>query len=412
MLARIYIVSFLLLTSGLTLISCSENTVVDQEAFGSIIGKVIDTTGSAVSNAIITTSPPSSQTFTASDGSYALESIPSDVYIVRAEKTSVGYGSATVSVLAGKKTTANIILAPYAPTTGVIKGKVTDKDGISISGALVSTLPATKDVVSDSAGNFLFTDVPEGIYIMSVIKFGYTEGTKVVSVRAGEVEEVIIQLGVKGALPTEGLIAHYPLDSNGNDESGKGFDLTLSNTQFVDSRLGGSTHALEFNGVTSEAVGVHDAKLDPAAITLSFWIKAPQPSLGSDSGMTILGKYINASVNGYVCYLQGPKIIWYYAWGNPNHTFCRVDNIVTDNKWHHILGTADGNGAKLFIDGILVQTNTWLGASGVTTQTAPITLGFIEPKSFGGRFVGAIDDIRIYNRVLTDNEITDLSLEK
>lgn len=412
MLARIYIVSLLILTSGLTLISCSENTVVDQEAYGSIIGKVIDTTGSAVSNAIISTSPPSSQTYTASDGSYTLESVPSDVYIVRAEKTSVGYGSATVSVLAGKKTTANIILAPYAPTTGVIKGKVTDKDGISISGALVSTLPATKDVVSDSTGSFLFTDVPEGIYIMSGIKFGYTEGTKVVSVRAGEVEEVIIQLGVKGALPTEGLVAHYPLDSNGNDESGNGFDLTLSNTQFVDSRLRGSAHALDFNGLTSEAVGVHDDKLNVAAVSLSFWIKGSKPSLDADSVISVLGKYITSSVNGYLFYMQGPKIIWYYAWENPNHTFCRIDNTITDDNWHHIVGTANSSGAKLFIDGVLASTNTWLGSPGVTTQTAPFSLGFIEPTVFTGHFRGQLDDIRIYNRVLTEEEITDLSREK
>jgi hypothetical protein len=399
--------SFLLLTVGLALVSCSENAVVTQEAFGSIMGKVVDTTGSAVGNAIITTSPPSSQTYTAVDGSYKLESVPSDVYIVRAEKTSVGFGSATVSVLGGKATTANIVLAPYAPTTGVIKGKVTDRDGISISGALVTTLPATKDILSDSAGNFLITDVPQGIYGMSVIKFGYTEGTKYVSITAGNVENVIIQLGVKGALPIDGLIAHYPLDSNGNDQSGNGFNLTLSN-----SRLGGNTHALEFNGVTSEVVGVHDAKLDPSAISLSFWMKAPQPSLGSDSVMSVLGKYITASVNGYIFYVQGPKIIWYYAWGNPNHTFCRVDNIITDDNWHHIVGTADNSGAKLFIDGVLANTNTWLGAPGVTTQTAPLSIGFIEPKTQSRHFQGQLDDIRVYNRVLTDKEVTDLSLEK
>ncbi|HEY6171477.1 MAG TPA: LamG-like jellyroll fold domain-containing protein [Candidatus Kapabacteria bacterium] len=412
MLARIYIWSFLLLSSGLTLVSCSENAAVNQEAFGSIMGKVVDTTGSAIGNAIITTSPPSSQTYTAGDGSYELESVPSDVYIVRAEKTSVGYGSATISVLAGKTTTANIILSPYAPTTGVIKGKVTDRDGISISGALVTTLPATRDVLSDSLGDFLITDVPQGIYGMSAIKFGYTEGTKFVSITAGEVEEVIIQLGVQGALPTDGLIAHYPLDSNGNDESGNGFNLTLSNTQFVNSRLGGSTHALDFNGVTSVAVGVHDQRLNAAVITLSFWIKAPQPSLGADSVMSVIGKYITSSVNGYLFYIQGPKIIWYYAWENPNHTFCRINNSITDDNWHHIVGTADNSGAKLFIDGVLANTNSWLGIPGVTTQTAPFSAGFIEPEIVTKHFRGQLDDIRIYNRVLTEKEVADLSQEK
>jgi len=213
-------------------------------------------------------------------------------------------------------------------------------------------------------------------------------------------------------LPTAGLIAHYPLDSNGNDESGNDFNLSLSNTQFVNSRFGGSAHALEFNGVTSEAVGVHDAKLDPSAISLSFWLKAPHPSLGTDSVMSVIGKYITASVNGYIFYIQGPKIIWYYAWGNPNHTFCRIDNIITDDKWHHVVGTADNSGAKLFIDGVQANTNSWLGAPGVTTQTAPFTAGFIEPKTQSQHFKGLLDDIRIYNRVLTDKEVTDLSLEK
>ena len=53
MVARIYIWSFLIFSFGIALVSCSENAVVNQEAFGSIIGKVVDTTGSAIGNAIM-----------------------------------------------------------------------------------------------------------------------------------------------------------------------------------------------------------------------------------------------------------------------------------------------------------------------------------------------------------------------
>lgn len=394
------------------LLSCDSTSPETTQTTGTISGIVVDSSGSPVEQALIYTVPPTSQIFSAAQGNYKLENVSPGAYSVLASRSTVGSGTASISVIECKTTTANIILSPMPPTKGSITGKVLDADGSSVDSVTISTLPQTIETISSTNGDFVLANIEAGTYTLVANKSGFTEGTKSVVVLAGKVTGTTIILGREGALPTNGLIASYPLDGDGNDVSGNNFHLSLSNTSFISSRLGGTAKALVFDGVSSEATGVHNAVLDPAAITLSFWIKAPQPSLGSDSGMTLLGKYINASVNGYVCYLQGPKIIWYYAWGNPNHTFCRVDNTVTDNNWHHILGTADGNGAKLFIDGVLVETNTWLGTSGVTTQTAPITLGFIEPKSFGGRFVGAIDDIRIYNRVLSEKEITDLSLEK
>ncbi|MBN2133805.1 MAG: LamG domain-containing protein, partial [Sedimentisphaerales bacterium] len=77
------------------------------------------------------------------------------------------------------------------------------------------------------------------------------------------------------------------------------------------------------------------------------------------------------------------------------------------DEWHMVTGTRDGNGHKVYLDGALVNSDTNTNAdnfSGATTRMI----------SLGGRawttpqvafFNGLIDDVRIYNRALAENEI-------
>ena len=67
---------------------------------------------------------------------------------------------------------------------------------------------------------------------------------------------------------------------------------------------------------------------------------------------------------------------------------------VSKNRWHHVLVTYDGSSKaavwNVFVDGLKTPVNAGLGSS--------------ERAVFPDRFVGAIDDIRAYDRVLTANE--------
>ena len=72
------------------------------------------------------------------------------------------------------------------------------------------------------------------------------------------------------------------------------------------------------------------------------------------------------------------------------------------NQWHHVAGVYDGNVVKLYFDGTLDATAPW--NQGMARNDFEVFIG--ENAEEKGRcFDGLIDDVRVYNYALSDNEI-------
>ena len=70
--------------------------------------------------------------------------------------------------------------------------------------------------------------------------------------------------------------------------------------------------------------------------------------------------------------------------------------------WAHVAGTWDGTTKRLYIDGVLVAS----AASQISYDGKPIYLGADESNgSLVLPFDGVLDDLRVYNRVLSDSEL-------
>ena len=80
----------------------------------------------------------------------------------------------------------------------------------------------------------------------------------------------------------------------------------------------------------------------------------------------------------------------------------------TIGMWHHVVATYDGDTMQLYHDGALAETTS--GAGMVLDQSRPLLIGArSDAGSAGAFFSGSIDDVRIYNRVLSDAEIAGLA---
>lgn len=89
---------------------CKESTLLP-ERFGTINGQVVDfATGTPLSNASVTTSPPSAAVLTDGDGRFRLESIPTGNYTITISRDGYQPNTATVSVQDGQETAATISL--------------------------------------------------------------------------------------------------------------------------------------------------------------------------------------------------------------------------------------------------------------------------------------------------------------
>jgi tetratricopeptide (TPR) repeat protein len=86
---------------------------------------------------------------------------------------------------------------------------------------------------------------------------------------------------------------------------------------------------------------------------------------------------------------------WHIVWFELSDSF--------NGDWHHLAGTYGGGELKLYIDGTLEGTSSYDGTMGM--ETSNITMG-AEPDPHPGQYYrGDIDDVRIYNYALNEDEI-------
>jgi len=200
-----------------------------------------------------------------------------------------------------------------------------------------------------------------------------------------------------------GLVAHYPFNSNANDESGKGYNGTVYGATLTTDRFGNANGAYSFNGTSSYiSTGVTGTSGITNTITLCAWFKttntkAFHPIVTLRNGSyDVAGLYASTWGDGY------PSFDYSYGVGYFRNVYANDMNYA-NNNWHFVVGTFDGITSKIYVDGVLKQQ---VSENIVKNYTANFLIG----KDNGIFFSGSIDDIRIYNRTLSESEVRELYL--
>ncbi|TFH49462.1 MAG: LamG domain-containing protein [Bacteroidia bacterium] len=75
---------------------------------------------------------------------------------------------------------------------------------------------------------------------------------------------------------------------------------------------------------------------------------------------------------------------------------------ITQNEWTHLVGTYDGNNIKVYINGILKETKNHPGT--IISWVGNLKVGKFDAEFWGG----SVDDLFIYNKVLSQSEVDQL----
>jgi hypothetical protein len=188
---------------------------------------------------------------------------------------------------------------------------------------------------------------------------------------------------------TSGTIA---IDSSGHGNNG----AIHGNPTWVPGKLGG---ALNFDG-TGDYVDCGNAPIFTFndAITVSAWVNIRTVAV---AWQAVVAKGENAwriSSNN----LTQTFHFGITYWTNANYS---ANGAVTVglNEWHHVTGTFDGKDIKLWVDGV-VDTTTTGNTTGIGTSTTNLLIGE-NPEATGRYMNGLIDDVRIFHRALSKEEI-------
>ena len=161
------------------------------------------------------------------------------------------------------------------------------------------------------------------------------------------------------------------------------------------------TNSLNFGGVGYVNVG-SAAPLDPIAVSMAAWVR---PSSFPNAYNTIVSA---ASGTGYhqllvkstgklACYVFGSLSVSYDGTGI---------NTLSTGTWYHIVLTYDSvTGLNCYVNGILDGS---AAANGTLVATAAATAIGTDLNTAGRQWNGDLDEVRIYNRVLTLADVTRL----
>jgi len=221
-----------------------------------------------------------------------------------------------------------------------------------------------------------------------------------------------------------GLIAYFNFNKGTlNDSSGLNNHIVLNNgaTKTVD-RFGKADNAYLFNGAGNFMRVANSASLSPANITMMSIVKVNGFYKGDYRQNQILIKGYKDEFNGIYGLRVGPttgdccttpldstKEAFFGYYGNYGSTVGTFDptSYVEKNKWIAVVVTYDGFRIKIYVDGVL--KNTSLGSPFYNPNPYDLLIGGTENATYPYWFNGAIDEIRIYNRALSEEAVKQLS---
>ena len=212
-------------------------------------------------------------------------------------------------------------------------------------------------------------------------------------------------------IPTNGLIGFYPFNGNANDESGTGNHGAVQGATLTVDRCGNPNSAYRFDGVNDYITLNPDYITPYSQGTFAAWV-----SLNSLSTTQYLGCIADEqTIDYYVSLLR-------FDPGNQRFSifqrFPGIANIIIGstpvlaNQYYFVVMTTDGNEYNLYVNGVkenltvISGSNSGVWASGITSVDNWL-LGCIRIlQPYDQAFLnGTLDDIRVYNRALTQEEI-------
>jgi hypothetical protein len=192
-------------------------------------------------------------------------------------------------------------------------------------------------------------------------------------------------------------------DMSGNRNSG-----SLVNGPTFDSGNGGS---IVFDGNNDSVNTTTNLGANPLPIhTISVWFKTSLASGKKLIGIEDQQTGILSTLNDRQIYMGNNGRIIYGVYDTAVRTITSTSTL-NDNLWHQAVGVCTGaNQILLYIDGILNSSGVGNGYALYTTsyiRIASYLVGSTWPNSvFQGYYPGNIAQVQIYNRALTQTEIT------
>jgi hypothetical protein len=211
-----------------------------------------------------------------------------------------------------------------------------------------------------------------------------------------------------------GLIGYWSFDNTLDDSVGTAHGIfSDGNPTYVSGRFG---NAILLDGVNDHVVLGNNTDLNFGTTTdfsVALWVKTD--GWNEDASIMSNKDWDSGSNTGWVIAGGGGSSTW--QWNYSGAEGGRVDFDPTEPKlddglWHHLCVTHDRDGkAKCYFDGIIQDERDISSSSGTIDANFPTVVGTdgAEGSVWAYWFAGAVDELKIFNDVLSQSEVDDLA---
>jgi len=208
---------------------------------------------------------------------------------------------------------------------------------------------------------------------------------------------------------TSGLVGYWRFENEtlGYSTDYSGYGNTGTQVSMNNNSVSGPTtsgrfgNAMQFDGANDYVDAGNSASLHPtSSMTVSVWFNTNAIPTGGGNADGILGTGDSAVTNAYWMWIDWTAVGFWMRNSTTNVGATTAD--ISTNRWYHAVGTYNGTHVNFYLNGTLRQST--LGPQNFGTNTNKLLIGLANIWYFNG----TIDEVQIYNRSLTADEIKEL----
>jgi hypothetical protein len=206
-----------------------------------------------------------------------------------------------------------------------------------------------------------------------------------------------------------GLLAHWPLNEGSggtaNNAAGGSSATLQGGATWTQGRDGA---AVSLDGSTSY-LSVPSVPVSGSSLTIATWVKNTSLPAGIDQRIVSKSTGTAEQAHDWMLSLTGTtggqRLRFRLKTGTTTSTLIASSGVISQNTWYHAAATYDGTRMRLYLDGVEIGSVAKAGAIS-STAAAPINIG---RSPDGSNYLhGAVDDLRVYSRALSQQEIAGL----
>jgi hypothetical protein len=198
-------------------------------------------------------------------------------------------------------------------------------------------------------------------------------------------------------------VAHWKLDGDTNDSVRSNHGTIYGNPVWTDGQFGG---ALDFDGDGDYVDCRNDSSLNLTnSLSISAWLNLDnaEPTMPICKGN--VPAYQSGGAYSILCVPSNGTLSFYVRnSSNTGYGFATLG--IPLNQWTHVVGTFSDGNIIVYKDGVFVES-TGLGSPTIHSNNEPLGIG--AEGDGGTAFDGRIDDVRIYDRALSESEAQELT---